>query len=105
MVAGSPYTYLMTTTRINHTGHAHPSTTAARTACRKAMKATPAPVVTVPTCLVGMGRAVHRAVMNDDTLIGARCGAGLKRDGSDSNYIKNGNLPISSITCHAKACN
>jgi hypothetical protein len=31
----------MNTTRISHTGHNHPSTTAARTACRKAMKATP----------------------------------------------------------------
>ena len=28
----------MTTTRINHIGHDHPSTTTARTACRKSMK-------------------------------------------------------------------
>lgn len=31
----------MTTTRINHTGHDHPNTTAARTACRRTMTAAP----------------------------------------------------------------
>jgi hypothetical protein len=33
----------MTTTRIDHTGHNHPNTTAARTACRKAINAGTAP--------------------------------------------------------------
>jgi hypothetical protein len=35
----------MTNTRINHTGHDHPNTTAARTACRKAMKAATADAI------------------------------------------------------------
>jgi hypothetical protein len=67
----------MTTTRINHTGHNHPNTTAARTACRKAMK-TP---VELPTrVVVGNGKAIHKAVLAEDGMvIGARCGAGLQR--------------------------
>jgi hypothetical protein len=45
----------MTTTRINHTGHNHPSTTAARTACRKAT-----PIVASPSNVVGVrGGKVH----------------------------------------------
>jgi hypothetical protein len=39
------------TNRIDHTGHTHPNTTAARTACRKALKVTlpvPAPYVAAP---------------------------------------------------------
>lgn len=66
----------MTTTRIDHTGHNHPSTTAARTACRKAIKATP---VTTKLALVGNGKFTHHPVMADDTLVGVSCGQGLQR--------------------------
>lgn len=59
----------MTTTRINHTGHNHPNTTAARTACRKAMKATP--VGNLQLAVVGNGVRVHYVDMaTGDT----RCG-------------------------------
>jgi hypothetical protein len=50
----------MTTTRINHTGHDHPNTTAARTACRTALRKmaeTPAPVVR--NVISVKGGAVH----------------------------------------------
>ncbi len=36
----------MTTTRINHTGHNHPNTTAARTACRNELRAADAAIDT-----------------------------------------------------------
>jgi hypothetical protein len=59
----------MTTTRISHTGHNHPSTPAARTACRKAMKATK--VGGLEICTVGNGKAVHYV----DVAVGTtRCG-------------------------------
>lgn len=67
----------MTTTRIDHTGHNHPSTTAARTACRKAMKAT-TPVLH-PTCVVGRSTVRHLAIIADGTLVAADCGAGMGR--------------------------
>jgi hypothetical protein len=88
----------MTTTRINHTGHDHPSTTAARTACRNAMNATP---VLVPACLVGKGDALHFAVLSDDgQLIGARCGAGLQRGRRAASTITRvKNVPASDIDC------
>lgn len=67
----------MTTTRINHTGHNHPNTTAARTACRKAIKAT---VNATPIRVtVGKGKAVHKAVLNGDVVVAAACGAGMQR--------------------------
>jgi hypothetical protein len=71
----------MTTTRISHTGHNHPNTTAARTACRKAIKATPVTPAPLPLrVIVGKGKAVHAAVIAaDGTAIGAACGAGLQR--------------------------
>jgi hypothetical protein len=53
------YIRCMTTTRINHTDHNHPNTTAARTACRKAMKNTPE-VTPEPRNVVAMaGGKVH----------------------------------------------
>jgi hypothetical protein len=59
----------MMTTRISHTGHNHPSTTAARTACRKAMKA--APVETLEIATVGNGSRFHYI----DKAVGTtRCG-------------------------------
>jgi hypothetical protein len=59
----------MTTTRISHTGHNHPSTTAARTACRKAMKATP--VGTLELATIGNGMRLHYI----DKAVGTtRCG-------------------------------
>lgn len=73
----------MNTTRINHTGHNHPSTTAARTACRKAMKATPPAEILIPTFMlvvVGKGKVRHAANLgHDGKVLGARCGAGLQR--------------------------
>lgn len=88
----------MTTTRINHTGHDHPSTTAARTACRKAMKA--AVPTTFPTAWVGAGKALHLAVIdNDGHIYGVRCGAGLTRRGGDSAYRAGNNLPLADVTC------
>lgn len=68
----------MTTTRINHTGHNHPNTTAARTACRKAMKAT-ATKPSHPLAQVGRGKVVHTAELYDGRVIGVWCGAGLGR--------------------------
>jgi hypothetical protein len=68
----------MTTTRINHTGHDHANTTTARTACRKAMAATPAPVFHM--VVVGNGKVRHTAYLgHDGVVLGARCGAGLGR--------------------------
>lgn len=92
----------MTTTRINHTGHAHASTTAARTACRKAMKVTTVELPGVPVCVVGNGRVVHLAVIADNGgLMGARCGAGLTRNGSDSNVTRIADLPAgTAASCH-----
>jgi hypothetical protein len=49
----------MTNTRINHTGHDHANTTAARTACRKAMNNTPAPVVEARNIISRRGGVVH----------------------------------------------
>jgi hypothetical protein len=54
------YIRCMTTTRINHTGHDHPNTTAARTACRKAMKTTPE-VAPEPRNVTTYGRGVVHA--------------------------------------------
>lgn len=86
----------MTTTRIDHTGHNHPRTTAARTACRKAMK-----VETVAIATVGRGAATHLAVMVDDRLIGVRCGAGLQRGRrAASSYALVTNMnTLSDVTC------
>lgn len=61
----------MTTTRINHTGHNHSNTTAARTACRKAMKANTPTKATVELATVGNGTRHHYI----DPATGAtRCG-------------------------------
>lgn len=92
----------MTTTRINHTGHDHPNTTTARTACRKAMKA---PVATLyPTAVVGKGKAVHLALISTgDNLYGVRCGAGMGRGvKADSALRYTGHQAIDAVTC--KGC-
>lgn len=88
----------MTTTRISHTGHNHPSTTAARTACRKAMKnATP---VTYPLATVGRSTKVaHLAVLADDSLVAVRCGAGYGRRGNTSPFYRAGTGTAADITC------
>lgn len=96
----------MTTTRISHTGHNHPSTTAARTACRKALKSTapvskPQPMA--PALRVGNGKAVHLAVVDGNTVIGARCGSGLTRSGRDSDYKFLGHRYVADITCRGCA--
>jgi hypothetical protein len=91
----------MTTTRISHTGHNHPNTTAARTACRKAMKATKATVVGVT---VGKGKAIHIAEANmDDTIWGVRCGAGATRVGNASTWTSLGRIDLDQVTC--RSCN
>lgn len=82
----------MTTTRINHTGHNHPNTTAARTACRKGNTA----LVLVPAGMVGKGKSIHRLVLAGSAPY-ANCGAGLGRPGDVSRSVKD--LPMSSITC------
>jgi hypothetical protein len=89
----------MTTTRIDHTGHAHPSTTAARTECRKAMKATPA---TRTACVVGNGKMVHEAVLgHDGTLIAARCGAGMQRGIRKASALTRVEIAAdSTVSCH-----
>lgn len=61
----------MTTTRISHTGHNHPSTTAARTECRKAMKATTKAVPTVDLATIGNGVRFHYI---DNATGTTRCG-------------------------------
>lgn len=101
LAEGVVYTSLMTTTRINHTGHNHPNTTAARTACRKATKAI-VELPGIPVCAVGNGRQIHNAVLGaDDMLIGAKCGAGLTRNGRDSNVRRLADLPAGSVvSCH-----
>jgi hypothetical protein len=80
----------MTTTRISHTGHNHPNTTAARTACRKAMKATK--VGSLELAIVGNGKAVHYI----DKAVGTtRCG-------KTPNAIPAGFGEITDVTC--KGC-
>lgn len=90
----------MTTTRINHTGHNHSSTTAARTACRKAMKATPV-VELVPVCHVGKGNTTHRLVVTDaNVTVGAHCGAGLQRGRRAASPIHRlADAPATDINC------
>lgn len=80
----------MTTTRISHTGHNHPSTTAARTACRKAMKAAPKFELTLTT--VGKGKAVHYV---DHAVNTTRCG---------KNFVEKDTVggSIDAVTC--KGC-
>jgi hypothetical protein len=91
----------MTTTRISHTGHNHPSTTAARTACRKAMKATPAAVPTTRLVAVGNGKATHVGEVGiDGDIYGVRCGAGYGRGVRKNSPIRDlGVHPITDITC------
>jgi len=91
----------MTTTRISHTGHNHPNTTAARTACRKALKATRPTVVGVK---VGNGKAIHIAEANiDDTIWGIRCGAGVTKVSTASAWKSLGRIDLADVTC--KSCN
>ena len=59
----------MTTTRINHTGHNHPNTTAARTACRKTMKT--APIGDLQLATIGNGMRLHYV---DMAVMTTRCG-------------------------------
>jgi len=90
----------MTTTRINHTGHAHANTTAARTACRKAASVK---IETYAICAVGNGKQTHIAVLgHDGTLIGAKCGAGLQRGVRKASSVRRlADLPIGSVVgCH-----
>lgn len=91
----------MTTTRINHTGHNHPNTTAARTACRKALRTAPVEVPTYAAALVGKGKALHLAFLgHDGALIGTRCGAGMGRGvKKNSPYYAAGSVPLADITC------
>jgi hypothetical protein len=89
----------MTTTRINHTGHNHPNTTAARTACRKALKAT-ATKATLPLAKVGKGNAQHWAELWDGKLSSVRCGAGLGRGvKKNSPLIRLEDGTIDDVTC------
>jgi hypothetical protein len=90
----------MTTTRINHTGHAHANTTAARTACRKAAaKFVAATTPMILAAKVGAGKAIHAAERGTygDGTIGTRCGTGAMTT------VKGiGDVELDSITC--KAC-
>ncbi|MET0416566.1 MAG: hypothetical protein ABW022_11165 [Actinoplanes sp.] len=91
----------MTTTRIDHTGHNHLSTTAARTACRKAMKATPAPVTTRTVVLVGKGKFTHEGVFAADDLVAARCGAGMQRGRRRASTLTAIKVPVDTVvSCH-----
>lgn len=89
------------TTRIDHTGHNHPKTTAARTACRKALKA--APIATYATCAVGKGKQDHVAVLDaDGNLIAAKCGAGYGRGVRKNSPLRRlADLPVGHVVgCH-----
>lgn len=90
----------MTTTRIDHTGHNHPKTTAARTACRKAMK-NAAPAVTLyPVATVGKGNALHLALLDNGTVYAVRCGAGLGRGvRKNSPIVRREDSPMADVTC------
>jgi len=92
----------MTTTRISHTGHNHPSTTAARTACRKALRSASKP--TVHGVAVGNGKAWHIAEANvDGTIWGVRCGAGLGRGVKKNSPLTSlGMIELDMVTC--KGC-
>ena len=79
----------MTTTRINHTGHNHPNTTAARTACRKALA-----TVVLPPNVVGVrGGKVHLG--NADTFPVCRTGG---QDSGRTRYMET----TAAVTC--KGC-
>jgi hypothetical protein len=83
----------MTTTRIDHTGHNHPSTTAARTACRKAMKK----VATVARGTIGSSRVVHMLEVNmSDVAYDVRCGKDIAR------VARVDDGPVDTVTC--KSC-
>lgn len=86
----------MTTTRINHTGHNHPSTTAARTACRAAMATTTEPTYVVGR--IGVGTSIHR--LTDAQANGAWCGTGYNRRGRKTRVLVTDTAaPFSAITC------
>jgi hypothetical protein len=94
----------MTTTRINHTGHNHPSTTTARTACRKAMKVT-AKVTLVDGGRVGRGNAIHISIVaTDGSMYGVKCGAGMTRSAMRGNSALTnlGRIDLTTVTC--KTC-
>jgi hypothetical protein len=90
----------MNTTRIDHTGHNHPSTTAARTACRKALAAGPT-VELVPVCHIGRSSTTHALVVTDTGVtVGARCGAGLQRGRrAPSAIYRAADAPVATIDC------
>lgn len=94
----------MTTTRINHTGHAHANTTAARTACRKSLGHlagtvfAPVAPVEVPMFtlgVVGRGKVRHSVLVVDGNVIGVKCGADKGR--SD---ISTWTCEINDVNCH-----
>lgn len=90
----------MTTTRINHTGHNHPNTTAARTLCRKAFRTETVPSITVPLATVGNGKASHVAELDNGQVIGVRCGAGLGRGVRGNSTFRFMDLgAIEDVTC------
>jgi hypothetical protein len=90
----------MTTTRIDHTGHNHPSTTAARTACRKALAATPVVAPVFHLVAIGNGKVRHQAVMADDTCVGARCGAGLQRGLRKASTMTHYTSDVDDVNCN-----
>ena len=86
----------MTTTRINHTGHNHPNTTSARTACRKA---TTAPVFHLVA--VGKGKMAHAAFIgHDGAVTGTRCGAGLGRGVRKNSPLTVWTSATNDVNCH-----
>lgn len=84
-------------TRINHTGHDHPNTTAARTACRKAMKSAP----TYTLVSTRGSRVTHAAEGAPD----ARgyyiidCGSGLNTVGTHRSAMYRKAVGATELTC------
>lgn len=91
----------MTTTRINHTGHDHANTTAARTACRKALATTTASAPVFTLVAVGNGKVRHAAnLAHDGQVLGARCGAGLQRGLRAQSTFTSWTSDINDVNCN-----
>ena len=95
----------MNTTRIDHTGHAHPSTPDARRRCRAARALLLPAVELVPVCHVGRSSTTHALVVTDTgATVGARCGAGLQRGRrAPSAIYRAADAPVATIDC--RRCN